>query len=310
MKRVGIFGGSFDPVHRGHLKIAESFLKSRVIDRLLILPAPLPPHKPGQVQASFRQRLEMLLLAFSGQKEVLISDLEQLLSAEPDPGESNSPLPPNLMQFLGSDPTRNDLFTADKPGLREETEDESLAVRTGNEDKDARSEDLSEVAGEMWLNRQMDQDEIRIRKEIEREGFAGREYNQETEKHVKKERQRRPSYTIDTVVFLQNRFPETLFYLCMGGDSLATFHEWVRWEEILERVTLLVAARPGTDYSCTRPEIPEKAIFADHDPVDVSSTGVRGQIRDGSGTYESVDLPEAVAEYIGREGIYGGYGIN
>ncbi len=77
--RTGIFGGSFDPVHVGHLSIAKSFLNSRLIDQLLILPAPEPPHKSNKSQVSFDHRLNMLQLAFSGWENVKVSDLEQKL---------------------------------------------------------------------------------------------------------------------------------------------------------------------------------------------------------------------------------------
>jgi nicotinate-nucleotide adenylyltransferase len=78
-KSIGILGGSFDPVHKGHLSIAESFLNSDLIDELWVLLAPDPPHKTGQMQADFQHRLHMLQAAFSDFDNIKISDLEQHL---------------------------------------------------------------------------------------------------------------------------------------------------------------------------------------------------------------------------------------
>ena len=78
-KRTGIFGGSFDPVHTGHLDVVDSFLKSGLIDDLLILPTPHPPHKKEKEQTPFHHRMKMLELAFKDVENVVISDLEQKL---------------------------------------------------------------------------------------------------------------------------------------------------------------------------------------------------------------------------------------
>lgn len=79
---VGIFGGTFDPVHKGHLAIARSFLDSGFISRLWITLTPDPPHKEGQVLTSFQLRFKMLKRAFEGWDQVQISDIENKL---PDP---------------------------------------------------------------------------------------------------------------------------------------------------------------------------------------------------------------------------------
>jgi nicotinate-nucleotide adenylyltransferase len=77
--RKGIFGGSFDPVHKGHVRTVESFLKSGLLDDLLILLTPSPPHKKNQQQADYSHRMEMLKLAFEGTENVQLSDLETKL---------------------------------------------------------------------------------------------------------------------------------------------------------------------------------------------------------------------------------------
>lgn len=76
-RRIGIFGGSFDPVHEGHREAVRSFLKSGLIDELWVLLTPDPPHKQTQSQAAYNHRLKMLQLAFDGWSGVVISTVEQ-----------------------------------------------------------------------------------------------------------------------------------------------------------------------------------------------------------------------------------------
>jgi nicotinate-nucleotide adenylyltransferase len=52
-------------------------------------------------------------------------------------------------------------------------------------------------------------------------------------------------YSVDTVAALQSRFPAARFVWVMGGDSLASFHRWRRWEQLFIMVPIAVVARPG-----------------------------------------------------------------
>ena len=74
--RLGIFGGSFDPVHIGHLWIAESALESLGLDEIRWMPAATSPLKPGGARASAEDRLEMLRLALAGVDQHFIDDRE------------------------------------------------------------------------------------------------------------------------------------------------------------------------------------------------------------------------------------------
>lgn len=74
--RIGVFGGSFDPVHYGHLLAAESAREQSPLDRVLFVPAAAPPHKPGRRLADGGQRLEMLRLAIGGHDAFAIASLE------------------------------------------------------------------------------------------------------------------------------------------------------------------------------------------------------------------------------------------
>jgi nicotinate-nucleotide adenylyltransferase len=74
--RIGIFGGSFDPVHLGHLWIAEAATESLALDRLLWIPSATQPLKPDGPLAGNEQRLEMLRLAISGRFGHEVDDRE------------------------------------------------------------------------------------------------------------------------------------------------------------------------------------------------------------------------------------------
>jgi nicotinate-nucleotide adenylyltransferase len=75
-KRIGLFGGSFDPIHFGHLAILRSFLSSGYIDELWLLVNPHPPHKQN-TDASYTDRLNMVDLATKEISECLISRIEE-----------------------------------------------------------------------------------------------------------------------------------------------------------------------------------------------------------------------------------------
>ena len=74
--RLGIFGGSFDPVHLGHLLLAETCREQCQLDEVWFLPASLPPHKRTRRLASDQDRLEMLKLAIAGHQAFRVSTLE------------------------------------------------------------------------------------------------------------------------------------------------------------------------------------------------------------------------------------------
>ena len=74
--KIGIFGGSFDPVHSEHVHLAEAAISSLGLDKLLIMPASTPPHKQGKKMASANDRLQMCRLAFAKYPQVEVSDYE------------------------------------------------------------------------------------------------------------------------------------------------------------------------------------------------------------------------------------------
>lgn len=74
--RIGVFGGSFDPVHVGHLWIAEASIESLRLDSLRWIPTATSPLKPGGGIASDERRLQMLRLAVSGVEGQVVDDRE------------------------------------------------------------------------------------------------------------------------------------------------------------------------------------------------------------------------------------------
>lgn len=77
MSRIGLFGGTFDPVHNGHVSIARSFLNSGLIDELWVLLTPFPPHKNEQNHVSYQTRLTMLKSALGDLDHIKIVTVEK-----------------------------------------------------------------------------------------------------------------------------------------------------------------------------------------------------------------------------------------
>jgi nicotinate-nucleotide adenylyltransferase len=73
--RLGLFGGTFDPIHMGHLILAEACREACALDRVWFVVAGAPPHKPGD-RTSVDDRLEMVRIAIAGHPAFEVSDLE------------------------------------------------------------------------------------------------------------------------------------------------------------------------------------------------------------------------------------------
>ena len=74
--RIGIFGGSFDPIHFGHLILAEHCREQANLDQVWFMPCALGPHKSDGAHGTVRQRTEMIELALGGHEAFLLSKLE------------------------------------------------------------------------------------------------------------------------------------------------------------------------------------------------------------------------------------------
>jgi nicotinate-nucleotide adenylyltransferase len=97
-KGIGLFSGSFDPVHNGHLAVARSFLKSGYLTELWILLTPDPPHKSDVKLTDYDLRLDMLQAAFKDMENVHLSSIENKL---PNPSYTVRTLRYFYNQYVG-----------------------------------------------------------------------------------------------------------------------------------------------------------------------------------------------------------------
>jgi nicotinate-nucleotide adenylyltransferase len=74
--RIGIFGGSFDPIHLGHLILAEQCREQARLDQVWFIPCSLGPHKTDGAHGTDRQRTEMIELALAGHEPFVLSKIE------------------------------------------------------------------------------------------------------------------------------------------------------------------------------------------------------------------------------------------
>ena len=191
VQRVGIFGGTFDPVHNAHVALARTALDALQLDELRWVPAGQPWQKARVISPS-AQREAMLRLAMGDEPRYVLDRIE-----------------------------------------------------------------------------------------LERSG---------------------PSYTLDTVRALQRQRPGNEWFLVIGADQYAGLHTWAGWAELLGRVALAIAQRPG-DVPPPHPDVrrhPHRAVPLPM--LDISSTEIRERVARG----ESIDhlVPQQVARYIGQQGLY------
>jgi nicotinate-nucleotide adenylyltransferase len=99
----GLFGGTFDPVHFGHLRAAQELITLLNLDRVIFIPAAEPPHKTARVITPFAHRFQMVRLATSGNDQFSFSDVESLR-----PGKSYSI--DTVQYFLDSQDENLDLY--------------------------------------------------------------------------------------------------------------------------------------------------------------------------------------------------------
>jgi nicotinate-nucleotide adenylyltransferase len=81
---IGLFGGTFDPIHLGHLALARAARERYSLGRVLFVPACIPPHKQSQPLSPFAHRYAMVVLATAGEKDFVPSLLETPDDFDPD----------------------------------------------------------------------------------------------------------------------------------------------------------------------------------------------------------------------------------
>lgn len=189
--RIGLFGGSFDPVHNAHLELARSALVELQLDQLHWVPAGRPWQKTRRLSDA-GHREAMVRLAIAGEPRFVLDRIE-----------------------------------------------------------------------------------------IEAGG---------------------PSYTLDTVRALQAAHPGASWFLLIGQDQYAGLHTWQGWQELLDRVVLAVAQRPGAGLPI-HPDVLRHARRSVPLPMlEISATDIRSRVAAG----QPIDhlVPSAVARYIDQHALY------
>ena len=188
---VCVYSGSFNPIHNGHIALAEYLIDRQIVDEVWVIITPQNPLKPSNTLINDNLRLQMARLALEGRKGIVVSDVEI---------------------------------------------------------------------------------------------------------HLPK-----PSYTIDTLRFLQSQYPLYGFCLLIGQDNVAIFDKWKSYRQILHDFRVLVYPRSGAT-TTENLKYPEMQLLTDAPTVDISSTDIRSRVK--SGLPITGLLPDAVAEFIAEHRLY------
>lgn len=189
-KRIGLFFGSFNPIHLGHLIIANYMANFTELDEVWFVVSPQNPFKEKKSLGNMYDRLEMVNLAIEGSEKLRASDIEF-----------------NLPQ---------------------------------------------------------------------------------------------PSYTIDTLVYLQEKYPNRDFILIMGEDNLVGFTKWKNADIILRDYRIIVYPRPGYDGGELKNH--PSVTMTDTPVMELSSTFVRKAIKENKNI--KFFTPDKVVEFIDKKGLY------
>lgn len=189
-RKVGLFFGSFNPIHVGHLIIANYMTQYTDLDEVWFVISPQNPFKDKKSLGNMYDRLEMVNLAIEGADKLRASDIEFSLP--------------------------------------------------------------------------------------------------------------QPSYTIDTLTYLAERFPHKEFILIMGEDNLIGLHKWKNADVLLRDYRILVYPRPGYDAGKWRKH--PSVTLTDTPHMELSSTFIRGAIKDKKDIKFLV--PDRVLEFIDKKGLY------
>ncbi len=113
---------------------------------------------------------------------------------------------------------------------------------------------------------------------------------------------RKPSFTIDLLDELAQKFPEDTFHLVIGGDSVIEFTTWRRWKEILGKYDVVALPRPGRNFSTADKKVLEKIRIFKSPLIEISSTEIRRRVK----MEKSIRFmtTKAVVEFIESEGLY------
>ncbi|TRX37979.1 nicotinate-nucleotide adenylyltransferase [Flavobacterium sp. ZT3R18] len=111
-----------------------------------------------------------------------------------------------------------------------------------------------------------------------------------------------PNYTVNTLVHLQEKYPDHEFSLIMGEDNLKSFHKWKNYEAILEHHDIYVYPRISTEIENLDLKNHPKIHLIDAPVVEISSTFIRENVKNGKNVQPL--LPLKVWEYIDHNNFY------
>lgn len=110
----------------------------------------------------------------------------------------------------------------------------------------------------------------------------------------------KPSYTIDTLTYLKERYQDTEFVLIMGGDNLGTLHKWKNYEQILKNHSIYVYVRPNYELGELKDHPKVKIVEAPL--MEISSSFIRKEIKEKR-SYRFL-VPDAVYQYLSSSSLY------
>ncbi|MBK8659162.1 MAG: nicotinate-nucleotide adenylyltransferase [Bacteroidetes bacterium] len=109
-----------------------------------------------------------------------------------------------------------------------------------------------------------------------------------------------PSYTIDTLTHLKEKYPQHEFSLIMGSDNLASLHKWKHYQQILDNHDLYVYKRRGFEANALKTK--RTVTILDFPFIDISATFIRQNIKNGVSM--EFFLPEKVWNYVNENRLY------
>ena len=80
--KIGVFGGTFNPIHNGHIKLLNLYYKELGLDKIIVIPTNIPPHKTAENVVNSADRINMVKLAFEDCPYVEVSDIELKMSGK------------------------------------------------------------------------------------------------------------------------------------------------------------------------------------------------------------------------------------
>ncbi len=109
-----------------------------------------------------------------------------------------------------------------------------------------------------------------------------------------------PSYTIDSLVYLEEKYPENEFVLIMGSDNLRYLHKWKNYQQILDNHQIYIYPRPGVDVADFMNM--GKLKIVDSPTMEISSSFIRNSIKEKKDV--SFFMPSKVAQYVKEMHFY------